>query len=503
MPGKSRNGEKSTEKINYYKRLMLILYTLLIVAGIGILSSVTFSVTDSVLKTKILQLSAQLNRQMEINLDSYLDRVEKIATLAFAESVNYTYDDTAADSGDYEAVKARDTITENLYNICMMENFVDFGIVYSNNGFVGKISNGSLNAFGNDMYEDLSSMITRPATSDGWATGFDGNYRRIYYVKKIHSNALLVLSFYSSELEDVFEHSKTDGMESLSVKLIEKDDIVIYSSDSSETGLLLDEDIRSRIDASVLTNESRIDDQYLISTSICGDWRVICTMPTDVILAEKRDVQRQLLFISGTVALVMILLMLYIIAKSMSSVKTTVSILDDQAHKDLLTGLLNKLSFENFTKNAISKSAEDGTQSALILLDLDNFKGVNDTLGHTYGDKVLSNVGDILRSVFTDEDLLGRLGGDEFCVFTKISDEGSDIYIRDICRKICKAFEHNYTGDRNDYKISASIGAAMFPDDGKDFAELYRKADTALYCSKHTGKDTFTVYSEDLEGNEK
>ena len=148
------------------------------------------------------------------------------------------------------------------------------------------------------------------------------------------------------------------------------------------------------------------------------------------------------------------------------------------------------------------KNAEKNSRCAIILLDVDNFKGVNDTLGHSYGDKVLANIGNILRSVFRDEDILGRLGGDEFCVCIEVKSSDPDDIIRTAerkCAQLCEAFHSNYTGDDNSYKISASIGASVCPENGRSFSELYACADKALYNSKHKGKDTYTIYREELK----
>ena len=137
-----------------------------------------------------------------------------------------------------------------------------------------------------------------------------------------------------------------------------------------------------------------------------------------------------------------------------------------------------------------------------MILDVDNFKGVNDTLGHSYGDKVLENIGVILKTTFRSSDLLGRIGGDEFAVYMNIPKNqniDSANIIKSRCEALCEAFRNNYTGEDNSYKISTSIGAAIADDSIKDFAELYQNADKALYSSKHKGKDTYTIYTKELQ----
>ena len=85
-----------------------------------------------------------------------------------------------------------------------MENYVDFFIVYSDDHTVGKVSNGTTKLYGDDLYSDMEQLITRKRSNDGWSTGYNGDFRRIYYVKRVNDNALLVVSIYTSELENVF-----------------------------------------------------------------------------------------------------------------------------------------------------------------------------------------------------------------------------------------------------------------------------------------------------------
>ncbi|MCI7804349.1 MAG: diguanylate cyclase, partial [Oscillospiraceae bacterium] len=96
-------------------------------------------------------------------------------------------------------------------------------------------------------------------------------------------------------------------------------------------------------------------------------------------------------------------------------------------------------------------------------------------------------------------------GGDEFCVLLNIPANRQQDYMKLVhekCRALCDAFHNNYTGCNGDYKISASIGVSVYPDDGNSFPELYKRADAALYFSKHKGKDTFTIFSDIREDND-
>lgn len=466
---------------------------------IGLTAFITYlsiNKTDTILKTQASSMTSALNIQMKMNLSRFLENMETTATLIFASENAYKYDASNESNDEYEALAVEEEISDNLYNLCIMENYVDFGIVYSNNHIVGKVSNGTVDLFGDNLYNGLSSFINRQRTCDGWSTGYNNDYTRIYYVKRVNENAVLVTSFYTTELEDVFEHP--GGIGDTSIRLTEENGVIIYSSEEDETGKYLPESIKSRISDNSAT---RIDDEYLITFTNCGDdWKVICSVPTSIILKEKNEYQIYIVIVCALSTLIAILLTVAFSLKMSNPVNDMVDVLNKKAHVDLLTGVLNKRSFEEYTENAIN-SAESSDIYALILLDVDNFKGVNDTLGHAYGDKVLANIGVILRSVFREGDYLGRLGGDEFCVFLKMSavnsGSASNFTIKK-CEQICSAFHNNYTGDDNSYKISASVGAALFPKNGKTFSELYKCADTALYQSKHKGKDTYTIYTEEM-----
>lgn len=494
MSKKQKNS--STAKVHKLKNFMLFMNIFIIILLTTVISILTIQKTDEAIKSKVTTMVSALNVQMQKNLDSYLQRMETIGTLVFSEENTYKYDPIANNIDEYDAIKTEATIEKHLYDICIMENFVDFSIIYSDNRHVGKMSNGTVKLFGDNLYSDLQAMINRPKTADGWSTGYDENYRRIYYVKQVNENALLVISFYTYELDDVFEHP--GGIEDITVQLVEENNIIIYSSDDSQKGKKLSEDIIQTIkDRSAVTI---MDNKYLVTVKECGDkWQVVCSAPTKIILKEKNDVTYYIAVTAIVAAILATIISTAIMSKIISPVNEIVDTLVDEAHTDLLTGILNKRTFEKKVEEAL-RGNDSTEKKAIILIDLDNFKGVNDTLGHAYGDKVLANVGDILKRVFHVDDYLGRLGGDEFCVYLNISDIQQENYIEHIeekCNELSNEFRHNYTGEDNSYKISASIGVAVFPQHGDSFTDLYKCADTALYHSKHKGKDTFTIYEEE------
>ena len=171
--------------------------------------------------------------------------------------------------------------------------------------------------------------------------------------------------------------------------------------------------------------------------------------------------------------------------------------LEDKADTDLLTDLTNKLATERKIQEYIDGHPAD--KGMLFIFDVDNFKKINDTMGHAFGDLMLKTIGKDIRSVFRASDIIGRVGGDEFVIFLKDLNDESEILGE---AKRLTSFFHDFKagGDYVKYSATASIGAAVYPDDGKNFKALYEAADQALYRSKNRGKAQLTFYNETVYG---
>ncbi len=161
------------------------------------------------------------------------------------------------------------------------------------------------------------------------------------------------------------------------------------------------------------------------------------------------------------------------------------------SQKDPLTGLYNKITTENLIKETLLAGVE-GIKHALFIVDVDNFKTVNDSLGHLCGDTVLIELADKLKPLFRSDDIVGRIGGDEFFVFLRSFHSIDIVKLR--AKEICNLFRRTYNQDGKTCSVSASIGIAIAPEHGLDFETLYKNADTALYITKQKGKNNFTVY---------
>ncbi|MBR5115763.1 MAG: GGDEF domain-containing protein, partial [Lachnospiraceae bacterium] len=164
--------------------------------------------------------------------------------------------------------------------------------------------------------------------------------------------------------------------------------------------------------------------------------------------------------------------------------------LGDKADHDQLTGLRNKAATERDIEEFMRLNPNQ--QSLLFILDIDDFKSVNDTMGHSFGDDVLHEFGFRLGSMFRASDIAGRIGGDEFMVFVK--NIGDDATIEHEARKIREFIKSFRAGEGVKREITASSGAAVFPADGRDFETLYKSADKALYESKRSGKRQLSFF---------
>lgn len=169
--------------------------------------------------------------------------------------------------------------------------------------------------------------------------------------------------------------------------------------------------------------------------------------------------------------------------------------LEDKADTDLLTGLNNKLATERKIKEFMAQNPD--TQSMLFIFDVDNFKKVNDTMGHAFGDEVLRSLGKQIGGIFRASDIVGRVGGDEFMVFLKgIATEEN---ILKEAAKVESFFKSFQAGEYVKYKATASIGVAIYPQEGADFETLYKAADQGLYKAKKRGKNQLAFYRERTE----
>ncbi len=166
------------------------------------------------------------------------------------------------------------------------------------------------------------------------------------------------------------------------------------------------------------------------------------------------------------------------------------------AFYDPLTALPNRSSFNERLKRMLAEASWHGQQAVIMLLDLDRFKAVNDTMGHPAGDELLRVAAVRLSDCVRADDMVARLGGDEFAILLPEMPSGTDL--GRIAGKVLEAFRKPFVLEGKEVFVSASIGIAVYPDDSSDAHDLVKQADTAMYLAKRSGRNNYRFYSKDL-----
>ncbi len=168
------------------------------------------------------------------------------------------------------------------------------------------------------------------------------------------------------------------------------------------------------------------------------------------------------------------------------------------ANFDVLTGLPNRTQLERNLKYALCLAKRNKGHLAVLFIDVDRFKDINDTLGHSIGDAFLIEIARRFRSILREEDTLSRRGGDEFVlVLSECSAQGA----AQVAEKLLQVISHPSKIEQYDLLVTASIGIALYPEDGVDIETLAKSADTAMYRAKHEGRNTYRFFTTEMQVN--
>jgi|GEM_PF-2118263 len=177
--------------------------------------------------------------------------------------------------------------------------------------------------------------------------------------------------------------------------------------------------------------------------------------------------------------------------------KSNIARIEFLAHYDPLTRLSNRTRFEELVDDRLAQARADGSKHALVYLDLDNFKDINDSLGHTIGDNLLKEVAHRLSTLPPETHVIARASGDEFMVLAKLGPQ-EEAYVHEL-ERLQQLFTNSFAVDGHQLATSVSMGVALFPDDGGDFTTLSRNADTAMYAAKLEGRNTFRRFDTAMQ----
>ena len=215
-----------------------------------------------------------------------------------------------------------------------------------------------------------------------------------------------------------------------------------------------------------------------------NDWMICYIVPVHVAQESYTFIKHYETLLATFLGLIVLSLMIYLAHSNSRENKYLIHL----SEIDPLTSVFNK----ETTQKLIDQKLKNHEHFCFLILDVDDFKSVNDNYGHAVGDKVLKNLSDLFKNHFRQTDIVGRIGGDEFIIL--IEDEHiAESRIQSLLQKV-NALKIE---ELQDFKLSISVGMAFAPSNGTTFMELYRHADHALYQIKRTGKNNFKIYKND------
>lgn len=331
------------------------------------------------------------------------------------------------------------------------------------------------------------------------AEGEETNYLLLYYSMDRFANLLSESEFDTSTFMALMDDSGR----------------ILGSSGYEESSFLQDGNLLETIErenpAETRTIKSRMDNSSRGTTAVTvggesctlvyvplgiNQWEIVLGVSQAYVDRQVdlqwKDAKNMMIYL---VAAIFVFIFMVIVINIISKIRSNENKkeLEDKADTDLLTGLTNKLATERKIKEYMAKNPS--TQSMLFVLDVDNFKKINDTMGHAFGDEVLRSLGQQITAIFRASDIIGRIGGDEFMIFLKgINDEES---VRKEARKVENFFKNFQAGEYVKYAATASIGVAIYPQEGEDFETLYKAADQGLYKAKKRGKNQLAFYRDE------
>lgn len=485
----NKTADKTTAKL----RIMIIAgFAILIPVMLAVIIMVFYLRMGQAMKQQTADMITNLNMQIKVSTDNSLEVVEGNVHMLTSDEDIISY---APASGADRDAATEALISSKLASYAIYSNYLDYCIVYSDGTTLGTISDGLKTAGADRLYAILDKALKK---TGGWSSELVPGRDSAIFLSRVNDVAIAVGSIPAKDLTTRLEGTLfIDGMD---VFVADKSLVVLSTTDESvASGSYLKTNISRLVDR--VHCDTQISDNYVVAAQkLQNEWYVVTVVPSVDILTPLKHTIRYAIIFSIAFSLIALGYVIYMTQKIINSVNQTVDRLDVKAQTDLLTGLVNKRSFEEIAEKSLLYP-EDHASYAMIFMDIDNFKGVNDRCGHDVGDLVLKSFAHTIDTVFRETDVKGRLGGDEFCVLMKMTEENRDLlmdHINDVCQRFVEALHRKANSARQTLPaVTSSIGAALWEGSPEGFEELYHKADTALYASKNRGKDTWSIYGQD------
>ena len=492
---------KAKEKTEHRQRQFLIQYGIpivLLVAILIVIISNFFVISKNDAKENVHEKLIMQTSDLASNLETYM-QVVMASSSAVAGIMGDESKCTSKDIVWY--AKELNKAQPNCYMVIIADNE---GIGYTSDGVKINISD-------KDYFSVSRSRRVSVTTDDGVL-----NQAAYVFATPYYQNNISMGNIYAF----VKKQSIADFMPSKEYSYAFCDSKGnLISSFGNETKLLANGEYLVNVRKATLfdTNYNRVSmrlgkqSKYVYSVGIENEEKTVTSVPLGIsdwqlLLIQEKDYVdklvsdewsniRSMTGALGLIAVVFVVVIVVIVVINKIRSDQESQELANKADTDLLTELNNKIATERKITEYIT--AHPDSQCLFFLFDIDNFKKINDTLGHAFGDEVLRSLGLQLRNEFRVTDIIGRTGGDEFILFLK--DLNSDEVLAKEAKRLENLFHQFKAGEYVKYSATASIGATVFPRDAKDYQGLYKSADKALYEAKRRGKNCLVFYNKDLQ----
>lgn len=472
--------------IKNVKFKMIIWFTSFFTLVIVLLSSLIIRHTNNVLKVKVAQLEHALNSQSCTNLNTLLVQVETAADYMKQLTEEHNKAMKEETYSPEEKINAMKQWTDFFANFSAIRTYNDLAIVYQNGDYVGILSPKDTENFdASNLYKILENKLVENKYGRTWISGSNNSFDKIYYTKKIYTNAIFMCSLNSAKIEEFVSRSDSMSMETL---LVDRKNQIIYSSDPQKLGKEIPAQAIENIKS---TNENRFYQGKLYTISTClNGWNLINSTEVKDLLKERKFTITYVIILS-VIAVSIILFFCIIFSLQLTiPIENLIQTLQTQATRDKTTRFLNETTFTEICSQEIENNPEK--KLALFYIDIDHFNYLIEYLGREECDKILLEFADALRHVFPKSTVFGRLGTDRFMILAEVEENKN---VNDVISDYCSSFQQElFIRFQSDFDVTASIGISIFPDQEKRYSLLLNFAEKAMNIVKKEGRNNWHLF---------